>query len=42
MGGVQLSPGYRATTELFTFYHSVPRFPVVPGTQLIDLGKMKG
>ena len=34
MDGIQLSQGYRATTRRqFPFYHSVPRFPGVPGTQ---------
>ena len=35
-----MSQGYRATTtRQFTFYHS---FSGVPGTQLIDLRRMKG
>ena len=39
MDGVQLSEGYRATPRRqFTFCKS----PEVPGTHLIDLGKMKG
>ena len=42
MDGVQLSQGYRATTRReFPFYYTIPRFPGVPGTQLIVLGRMK-
>ena len=39
MDGVQLPQGYRATARkslLFTTY-----FPEIPGTHLIDLGRMK-
>ena len=40
MGGVQLSQGSRGTTRRqFTFYHSAPG---VPGTYLINLGRIKG
>ena len=41
MDGVQLFQGYRVTTRRVTTYHSVARFPGVPGTQLIALGRMK-
>ena len=43
MDGVQLSQGYGATTRTqFTFYHSIPRFRGVPGTELIELRRMEG
>ena len=43
MDWVQLSQGHTGTTRRqFTFYHPVPRFPGAPGTQLIDLGRIKG
>ena len=42
MDEVELSQGYRAPTRRqFPPYHSVPRFPGVPVTQLIVLGRMK-
>ena len=42
MDWVQLSQGHTGTTRRqFTFYHPVPRFPGAPGTQLIDLGRIK-
>ena len=38
-----MSQGYRATTKRqFPFYHSIPRFAGVPGTQLVVLGRIKG
>ena len=43
MDWVQLSQGYRAATrKQCTINYSVPRFPGVPGNQLIDLRRMKG
>ena len=40
MDGVQLSQGNRATMRRqFTFYHKSPK---IPGTHLIDPGRMKG
>ena len=40
MGGVQMSQSCRGTAKRnFTFYHESPG---VPGTHLIDLGRMKG
>ena len=40
MDVIHLSQGYRAIMRKhFTFYI---QFPGVPGTQLIDLGRMKG
>ena len=42
MDGVQLSQRYRVTTmRQFPFYHSVPMFPGIPGTQLIALGRRR-
>ena len=40
MDGVQLSQGYRVTIKRqITFYN---KFPEIPGTHLINLGKIKG
>ena len=36
-------PGLQSTMRRqFTFYHLVPRFAGFPGTQSIDLGRIKG
>ena len=42
MDEIQQSQGYGATKrKQFTFYHLVYILPI-PGTQLINLGRMKG
>ena len=41
MNRATLYQGYRANTRK-AVYHSVHRFPEVPGTQLINLGRIKG
>ena len=41
LDGVHLPQGYKATTRRqLTIYHSI-HLPGVPGTQLIELGRMK-